>query len=196
MQTNKLVADCNGDSIWTNRRIASAMPGRELQMSGRTGGRSLLRKAKLARSGLERISSKPLTATPKSSSENKNGALLRHKTGGDSTSVISRVGPYWSGRLELARSPDLFAQARPCQKSGETLLKRGNVASIRAMPFHRAKLDLPASWASEPCAPDLSNSGGIRADRYVCHKRKKNAHTHTHTQHRCIRASSSGIERF
>ena len=53
MQTNKLVADCNGDSIWTNRRIASAMPGRELNMSGRTGGRSLLRKAKLARSGLE-----------------------------------------------------------------------------------------------------------------------------------------------
>ena len=71
--------------------------------------------------------SKPLTATPKSSSENKNGALLRHKTGGDSTSVISRVGPYWSGRLELARSPDLFAQAKPCQKSHLELVKIRNL---------------------------------------------------------------------
>ena len=145
--------------------------------NSREGATDVREDGRQVSSGLERIFSKPLTATPKSSSENKNGALLLHKTGGDSTSVISRVGPYWSAWLELARSPDLFAQAKPCQKSGETLWKRGDVASIGAMPFRRAKLDLPASWASEP---DLSNSGGESVPTGVPVISAKK-HTHTHT---------------
>ena len=54
VHANKLVADCNGDSIWTNRRIAigNAMGGSYRCPGGwRACLSSLLRKAKLARSG-------------------------------------------------------------------------------------------------------------------------------------------------